>query len=165
LSNKSLPPEPDPFDTGEFVAWRGLLRLRETVMRELDRRLTAEHNLPVAHYGVLITLISAPDQRLRMGELAQQRMLTPSGITRIATILEKERLLTRQADPADRRSFYARLTLTGVRRLRSAQVTHHRVVRELYLDRLTNEERLTLGRIFEKAHPGVVSHDAWPPSP
>ena len=32
-------PEPDAFSPEEFHAWRGLIRLREAVMREIDRRL------------------------------------------------------------------------------------------------------------------------------
>jgi len=29
------PPEPDPFTPEEFAAWRGMLRVHTTVMREL----------------------------------------------------------------------------------------------------------------------------------
>ena len=35
-------PEPDAFSPEEFHAWRGLIRLREAVMREIDRRLVQE---------------------------------------------------------------------------------------------------------------------------
>src|SRR5437763_15249195 len=37
------PPEPDPFTSEEFGAWRGLLRVHATILRELDRRLLADH--------------------------------------------------------------------------------------------------------------------------
>ncbi len=76
-------PEPDAFSPEEFHAWRGLLRLRETVMREIDHRLRLDSDLSLADYGVLITLVTAPDLRLRMSSLGAQRMLTPSGITRL----------------------------------------------------------------------------------
>jgi DNA-binding MarR family transcriptional regulator len=163
MSNKSALPEPDAFDPAEFAAWRGLLRLHETIMRELDHRLS-HHNLPVAHYGVLITLVTAPDQRLRMGDLAARRLLTPSGITRVVTKLEQAGLVAREVDPEDGRSFYTRLTTHGLKRLRQAQTTHHQVVRECYLGRLTKTEQRTLGRLYEKAMPGVVTADIWPPS-
>src|SRR3974377_162546 len=76
-------PEPARFSEEEFLAWRGLIRLRETVMREIDRRLRRERLVSLADYGVLITLVTEPTLRLRMSELGIRRMLTPSGITRV----------------------------------------------------------------------------------
>jgi DNA-binding MarR family transcriptional regulator len=157
-------PEPDAFAPEEFDAWRGLIRLRETTMREIDRRL-AEHGLiSLADYGVLITLVTAPGLRLRMSELGAQRMLTPSGITRVVVRLEDQGLVRREPDPADGRAAFAVLTRSGLQALRRAPVVHHATVRELYLDRLTSEELKRLARLFEKALPGVVSATAWPPS-
>jgi hypothetical protein len=37
-------------------------------------------------------------------------------------------------------------------------------VRELYLGRLTKGDLERLARLYEKALPGVVSAEAWPPS-
>jgi DNA-binding MarR family transcriptional regulator len=163
MSNNSSLPEPDPFDEDEFAAWRGLLRLHATITRELDRRLSATHHLPLGDYGVLITLVGAPDRKLRMGDLAARRLVTPSGITRIVSKLERQGLVARETDPADGRSFYTRLTPKGLKRLRQAQRTHHAIVREHYLSRLTHAERAQLGELFEKALPGVVSSEVWPP--
>jgi len=124
------------------------MRLHETIVRELDRRLTEAHDMPLGQYGVLITLVGAPDSRLRMGELAARQLVSPSG---------------REVDPQDARSFYTVLTDHGLTRLREAQVTHHAVVRELYLGRLTRADRSALAKLIEKAMPGVVSADVWPP--
>ena len=54
----------------------------------------------------------------------------PSGISRSVDRLTKLGLLERVPNPDDRRSFVAGLTREGLGRLREAQVTHHRVVRE-----------------------------------
>ena len=148
--SSNLPPEPDPFTPQEFAAWRGLLRLRETVTREVDERLRAEHGLSLDDYGILITLVSQPDQRQRMSALGEQRLLTPSGITRAVARLEERRLLHREQDPADGRAFFATLTAEGVQQLRAAQRTHHAIVRELYLSRLDTREIAQLGALFEK---------------
>lgn len=168
-SNRSEPerwleelPEPDAFSPGEFDAWRGLIRLRETVMREIDRRLRHEGLISLADYGVLITLVTAPGVRLRMSDLGTRRMLTPSGITRVVVRLEKQGLVRREPDPADGRAAFAALTRPGLEALRRAQVVHHTTVRELYLGRLTRQELDRLARLFEKALPGVVSASAWP---
>jgi DNA-binding MarR family transcriptional regulator len=156
-------PEPEAFSPEEFDAWRGLIRLREAVMREIDRRLRHDGLISLADYGVLITLVTAPGLRLRMSDLGAQRMLTPSGITRVVGRLEEQGLVRREPDPADGRAAFAALTRPGLEALRLAQVVHHSTVRELYLDRLTKHELDRLARLLDKALPGVVSASAWPP--
>jgi DNA-binding MarR family transcriptional regulator len=164
MSNKSSEPhEPDPFRPEELAAWRGLLRLHESVTRELDARLRAEHGLSVADYGVLITLLSAPDRRLRMGDLALRRNLTPSGITRNVERLEQDGLIKRETDHSDGRAYQAALTPQGLTRLREAQVTHHSVVRQRFLERLPAKELQSFAELLERALPGVISADIWPP--
>jgi DNA-binding MarR family transcriptional regulator len=155
-------PEPDAFTSEEFAAWRGLIRLRETVMREIDRRLRAEGLMSLADYGVLITLVTEPTLRLRMSELGARRLLTPSGITRVVIRLEHEGLVRREPDPADGRAFFAVLTKRGLERLRRAQVVHHATVRELYTGHLSGADLKQLARLYEKAMPGVVTARAWP---
>ena len=163
LSESTTPSEPDPFSPAEFDAWRGLIRLRETVMREIDRRLRDAGELSLEDYGVLVTLVGRPGLRLRMSDLGAQRMLTPSGITRAVERLEERGLVAREPDPDDGRATLAVLTPDGVRTLRRAQRLHHAAVRELYLGRLSERDQRQLARLFEKALPGVVSATAWPP--
>jgi DNA-binding MarR family transcriptional regulator len=155
-------PEPEAFTPEEFHAWRGLIRLREAVMREIDSRLHHDGLLSLADYGVLITLLTAPKLRLRMSDLGAQRMLTPSGITRVVIRLEEQGLVRREPDPVDGRAALAVLTRPGLEALRRAQVVHHATVRELYLGRLTPRELDRLAALFEKALPGVVSASVWP---
>jgi DNA-binding MarR family transcriptional regulator len=147
--SSNLPPEPDPFTPEEFAAWRGLLRLRESVTRVLDERLRGDHGLSLDDYGILVTLVGQPDQRQRMSQLGEQRLLTPSGITRAVVRLEKRGLIRRDRDPADGRAYFATLTPEGVRQLRGAQQTHHAIVRGLYLSRLDPSEVAQLGSLFE----------------
>jgi DNA-binding MarR family transcriptional regulator len=156
-------PEPEALSPEEFQAWRGLIRLREAVMREIDRRLHSEGLISLADYGVLITLVTAPGLRLRMSDLGAQRMLTPSGITRVVVRLEAQGFVRREPDPADGRAALAALTRPGLEALRRAQVVHHATVRELYLGRLTKHELERLAAVFEKALPGVISASIWPP--
>ena len=65
MSKSNETPEPDPFTDAEFDAWRGLIRLRESVMREIDRRLREADEIGLDDYGVLITLVGQPERRLR----------------------------------------------------------------------------------------------------
>ena len=156
-------PEPDAFTGQEFHAWRGLLRLHETTMREIDRRLQQHTKLSLADYGILITLVTAPQFRLRMSDLGARRMLTPSGITRVVSRLEERGLVRREPDPTDGRAALAALTKPGLEGLRRAQTIHHATVREAFLDRLTPRELDRLAQLYEKALPGVVTASVWPP--
>ena len=157
------PAEPDPFSATEFAAWRGMLRVHSTIFRELDRRLMAEHGIGVDAYGVLITLVTAPDATLPIGELGERRNLTPSGISRSVDRLAKAGLVARVSNPADGRSLLVALTDAGLRRLREAQATHHATVRALFLDGLGPTDLARLGKLWEKAMPGAVSSERWPP--
>jgi DNA-binding MarR family transcriptional regulator len=155
-------PEPDPFTADEFRAWRGMLRVHSAVFRELDRRLLAEHAFGVDAYGVLITLVTAPERSLPIGELGVQRNLSPSGVSRSVDRLASAGLVQRTTNPVDRRSQLVGLTPEGLARLRAAQVTHHTVVRELLLDHLTDADLKRLAELWEKAMPGSVASPIWP---
>jgi DNA-binding MarR family transcriptional regulator len=156
------PSEPDPFTPEEFAAWRGMLRVHSAVFRELDRQLLAEHGFGIDSYAVMITLVTAPERRLPIGELGLRRNLSPSGISRSVDRLTKLGLLERATNPSDRRSLLVALTADGIRRLREAQVTHHRIVREMLLAHFSGRDLKHLGELWEKAMPGAVSSPIWP---
>jgi DNA-binding MarR family transcriptional regulator len=153
-SKRPEPPEPEPFDEDEFRVWRGFLRTHRTVTDELTRRLERTHDLTLLHYGVLITLVTAPDRQLRMTDLAERVLTSPSGITRAVSRLAGEGLVERDQDPDDRRSFTVRLTPLGLTRLREAQVTHHACVRALLLDGLEADDLQRLAAIYDRAVSG-----------
>ncbi|MGN6168762.1 MAG: MarR family winged helix-turn-helix transcriptional regulator [Solirubrobacteraceae bacterium] len=156
------PPEPDPFTPEEFAAWRGMLRVHAAVFRELDRQLLAEHRFGIDAYGVMITLVGAPARRLPIGELGLRRNLSPSGISRSVDRLAKLGLVERANNPDDGRSLLVGLTANGLRRLREAQVSHHRIVREMLLSHFDRRELKRLGELWEKAMPGAISSPTWP---
>lgn len=140
-----------PFNDEELAAWHGMLTLYSRIMRDLDRELLESHQISVREFDVLITLANAPDRRLRMSDLAQRVMLTPSGLTRLVDRLERARLAARQTDPGDARSFLAVLTDGGAERLDEARATHNAVIRNLFTDRLGREELKELGETWAKA--------------
>lgn len=156
------PLEPNPFTPEEFAAWRGMLRVHSAVFRELDRQLLAEHGFGIDSYGVLITLVGAPARRVPIGELGLRRNLSPSGISRSVDRLAKLGLVERANNPDDGRSLLVGLTANGVRRLREAQVSHHRIVREMLLAHFDRSDLKRLGELWEKAMPGAVSSPTWP---
>jgi len=147
---RSEPREPDPFSEDELRAWRGFLRLHRTVTEELSRRLDRTHGLTLAHYGVLITLVTLPDRRMRMTDLAERVLVSPSGMTRAVAWLAGEGLVRRERDSGDGRSFIVELTPAGLDLLRVAQVTHHACVRELLFDGVGPAELRRLAAYFDR---------------
>ena len=99
---------------------------------------------------MLITLFNAPDGRLRMAELADRVVLSPSGVSHLVTRLERDGLVQRIVDEHDRRSYFAALTPAGHQRLRDACPTHNEVIRQHLTRRLTQNQLKTLGALWEK---------------
>jgi len=124
----------------ELAAWHGLLAAHATLIRELDGQLRAAHGLGVSEFDVLITLFNGAERGVRMTDLAKAIMLSPAGLTHMVTRLERDRLVERAVDPADRRSFLVRLTPGGRDRVDAARVTHNAVIRDRFTARLTRPQ-------------------------
>jgi len=134
----------------EFRAWHGCLEFTNNAVRALDLALSQAHGITIKEFDVLITLFNAPGDRLRMSELADRVVLTPSGVTHLVTRLEREGLVNRTVDEDDRRSFFAALTSAGHRRLRESRPTHNDVVRTHLTRRLTASQLATLGALWDR---------------
>jgi DNA-binding MarR family transcriptional regulator len=124
----------------EMRAWQALLHAHHQVIRRLDWELREEHGLPLAAYDVLVRLARAPGRALRMTELAQKVMLSPSGLTRLVDRLVAKELVRRQTDPEDGRVALACLTNEGLRHVRRAARTHLRGIREHFTGHLTETQ-------------------------
>ena len=103
-------------DPVELAAWRGLLRAHAALVRELDAELRAAHDLSLHEYEVLLILSHAPEQRLRMAELAASVVLSQSGLTRLVDRLVRAGSVERTRCESDRRGLNAELTPAGRRR-------------------------------------------------
>jgi len=133
-------------DTTERVSpedlslWRTFVRVHATVHRRLEADLMDHHGLPLAWYEVMARLVEIPDRKLRMSELAEQVMLSPSGLTRLVDRLATEGLIRRVPAERDGRGYYAVLTDAGYEMLRSATGTHLRGVQEHVIGKFSEDE-------------------------
>src|SRR3954470_8612663 len=139
----------------ELGAWRGLLRVHTALVKALDAELTAEHDLPLSSYEVLITLESAPDHKRRMAELADSVLLSRSGMTRLVDRLERDGLLERDTCTDDGRGCFAVLTPKGAELLAGARPTHLASVRERFLTHFSEDELRQLAVFWERVLPGA----------
>lgn len=128
--------------------WRTFLRVQRRLINRLEDDLQVKHDLPLAWYDVLVRLVEADGRRLRMSELAERVMLSPSGLTRLVDRLVSEGLVRREHAERDARGFYAVLTDAGYERLRAASGTHLRGIRDHVIARYSDEELTTLARLL-----------------
>jgi len=152
LSSKRRDAEHEFLTEEEFRAWHGSVRFVAAATRAVDEALLAGHGVSINEFDVLITLYNAPGRRLRMTELAQRVLLTPSGLSHLVTRLEGKGFVARVVDPDDRRSFFAELTRAGDRQLRRCRVTHNDVIRARLTERLRPDQLRTLGDAWDAVH-------------
>jgi DNA-binding MarR family transcriptional regulator len=121
-------------------AWRSYLQSHASILRVLDAELVAEHGMTTRDYEVLLYLAQAPERKLPMSALAEQTMLTRSGITRLIDGLVESGCIERVACTEDARISYARLTDGGYEKLRNAGDAHIQSVRRLFVEHFSPEE-------------------------
>jgi DNA-binding MarR family transcriptional regulator len=134
-------------DTEPFALF---LRAHAAVVRELSSELEAEHGLTINDYEVLLHLARAQERRMRRVDLAEQVLLTPSGITRLLEGLERLGYVDRAACTEDARVKYALLTDEGLAKLRAAGRTHVAGIERLFLERFDEHERAQLSDFLRR---------------
>src|SRR3954449_6902406 len=121
----------------DTAAWAALLRVHAALVPRLDRELQAACGLPLTWYDVLLELNSAPGRRLSMGELGAVAVVSRSRVSRVVDQLVAAGLVTREANPDDRRSAYATITEAGRARLRAAAPSYLASIRRHFTSRMT----------------------------
>lgn len=137
-------------NNAESTAWRTFLSAHDRVLARLDGELAAECDMTLAEYEVLLHLAEAPDQRLRMNELADLARLSPSGLTRRFDALVRRGWVTRERCEDDRRGVVAQLTAEGHERQKAAAPVHLRGARTYFLDQLDADQLSALGSMMER---------------
>ncbi|HEY6595409.1 MAG TPA: MarR family transcriptional regulator [Asanoa sp.] len=137
-------------DPAEMACWRAYIESSQLLMTRLEDDLRDTSELSFADYHVLVLLSEAPRQRLRMGELANRLIFSPSRLTYHIGTMERRGLVVREACPEDRRGSQAVLTASGLLALRDAAPHHLRTVRESFIDHLDDTEIAVLTKAFER---------------
>jgi DNA-binding MarR family transcriptional regulator len=95
-------------------AWIAIAQTHAAITGRLQEALTAAEMPPLPWFEVLASLDRAPEQRLKMGELAEALVITRGGLTKLVDRLIKAGLLERTFCETDRRVSYATLLPAGV---------------------------------------------------
>jgi len=133
----------------ELRAWRAFLRSHATVSRSLERALE-DSDLTLAGYGVLVVLSEAPEQQLRLHQIAERIGLTKSGLSRLIDRLEARGFVERRACELDKRGQYAVVTAAGRRAFRRAAPGHLGAIATRFADHVSPPELVMLSRVLER---------------
>ena len=126
--------------------WLRLLTCTSLIEGAIRADLRAEFNVTLPRFDLMAQLFRHADG-LKMGELSQRLMVTGGNVTGITDQLEKEGLVTRATDAADRRSFVIKLTAAGRKAFTRMAARHEKWVAGLF-DGLTEAERSDLFRLL-----------------
>jgi DNA-binding MarR family transcriptional regulator len=137
----------------EGRAWVGLLHAHASLVRQLDAELIAAHGLSVSAFEVLSRLAENEQGRLRMTDLAELVLLSPSGLSRLVDRLEADKMLERVACPTDGRAINATITELGRTRLAEAQGTHFEGIRRVFLGHFSEAEIGQLANFWVRVAP------------
>jgi DNA-binding MarR family transcriptional regulator len=142
-------------------AFTALLRAHAATTRRLSALLMEDHGLTISDYEVLLRLARAPDRRMRRVDIAEEVLLTASGITRLLEGLERSGYVERGSCESDRRVVYAVLTEAGRAKLRAASATHLTQIDELFAERFGESELETVGDLLSRLG-GADTRDCAP---
>src|SRR5579862_836627 len=111
--------------------WLRLLACSNQIQSRIRQSLQAKFATTLPRFDLLAQLERAP-QGLTMSELSQRMMVTGGNVTGVTDGLEKERLVVREVDAADRRVFRVRLTPEGQRQFQRMAAEHEQWVVDLF---------------------------------
>lgn len=132
------------------LSFVSLLRAYSHATRQLNAQLTADHGLTISDYEVLLRLARAPDRRMRRVDIAEQVLLTASGITRLLDGLERAGYVERGSCDTDRRVVYAVLTDEGLVKLREASESHVAQIEVYFTSRYEDAELAELAELLAR---------------
>src|ERR1700676_1685273 len=103
--------------------WLRMLACTNRIENFVRQNLQAKFSTTLPRFDLMAQLERAP-QGLKMSELSQRMMVTGGNVTGITDGLEKEGLVVREVDPADRRVFRVKLTAEGQKQFRRMASEH-----------------------------------------
>ena len=111
--------------------WLRMLACTNRIENFVRQNLQAKFATTLPRFDLMAQLERSPEG-LKMSELSQRMMVTGGNVTGITDGLEKEGLVVREVDAADRRVFRVKLSAEGQRQFRRMATEHEQWVVELF---------------------------------
>lgn len=103
--------------------WLRLLACTNRIEGRVRQALQSRFGTTLPRFDLMAQLERCPEG-LRMSELSQRMMVTGGNVTGVTDGLEKEGLVVREVDAADRRVFRVKLTAEGQKQFRRMAAEH-----------------------------------------
>lgn len=137
-------------DAEQQELWQNLLTVIIALPAALDRQLQRDAGISNFEYGVLARISMAPQETLRLSELARDCDSTLPRLSKLMDRFETREWVARRTDPNDGRYTLATLTDNGRQKLIDSAPEHVAQVRRLVFDPLTTAQRRQLGAALSK---------------
>ncbi|MHB8717486.1 MAG: MarR family winged helix-turn-helix transcriptional regulator [Candidatus Dormibacteria bacterium] len=134
----------------EQAAWRAYRAAARLLFAQLERDLSRDASVAPGLYELLVILSESPHHAVRMNDLADATMSSPSRISHAVERLVQRGWAERHTCPSDRRGWLAVLTDAGMRAIETAAPLHVEHLRTHLFDGLDDRDLRDLRRISEK---------------
>jgi DNA-binding MarR family transcriptional regulator len=102
-----------PLEDDALDAWRAFLTAHAHVTRAIGRELAADGLPDLSWYDLLWALYRSPGRRLRVKDLADEVVLSPTAMSRFVDRVADAGYVRREPHPDDRRALQIALTPEG----------------------------------------------------
>ncbi|WP_308495941.1 MarR family winged helix-turn-helix transcriptional regulator [Kocuria sp. cx-455] len=133
----------------EWDAWQLYFETTARLTARIEERLKA-HGCSLMDYQLLLLLYNATEHRMRMGELAQRLVFSPSRLSYQIGVLGTRGWVERRRAERDGRGWEAVLTAHGVRAFRELRPAHARDVQELFFSALHGDDAARLAELMRR---------------
>lgn len=134
----------------KIETWTLFHRLQLHLVEAMEKEFIQAGLIPYRSYDVLVALLYAPQHQLRLSDLADQVLLSRSGLTRMVDRLEREGYLKRLKSAEDGRGIYAQLTEAGNAAVQKTWPTYKTQVEQLFTNPLSASERQTVRNLCNR---------------
>jgi DNA-binding MarR family transcriptional regulator len=127
-----------------------LHRAHDGVETALEAEMRERTGIGCSHFDVLRTLMEAPDEQLRMVDIAERMCISRSGVTQSVDRLEELGLVSRVTQREDRRLVLAAITPAGRTLVPIGQEAIEAVAARLITQQLTERQAASLATALAK---------------
>ena len=121
-------------------AWRLWHLFNSRVVEGCDASLKQNTRVDLVDLYILVALHDAPDQQMRMSDLAGAVGFSPPRMTYRVNKLVQRGFVTRETQTGDARSQYVRITAEGTEEMTAANELHEFQIQEIFGKVFSDEE-------------------------
>lgn len=131
-------------DSAQKSLWKLFLTVHTRLVERVEQDFRQAGLPPFEWYDVLIALKQAPDQKLRLSELADALLVNRTSVTRLVDRIEEAGLIQREVCKSDRRGAFAVLTKAGLKKQQEMWTVYARSIEKYFGRHLTEKDMKVL---------------------